>query len=196
MGKDSFFKILKEDYKVFRLVYTGNPILAFFYNPSFKIVLIFRLSQLFKRYFLTQFLAYFLTMLNDFLHGVWLPSTVKIGKGLFLGHPRGLIVNSKTVIGDYCSIIQRVTIGGPNVVIGNNVEITSNVSIIGDRNKEETLKIGDNSVIAAGAVVLKSVSNNTVVGGIPAKVLKVINDDENWISKRKFEKINRKNKKA
>jgi serine O-acetyltransferase len=127
---------------------------------------------------------------------VWLPSTVKIGKGLFLGHPRGLIVNSKTVIGDYCSIIQRVTIGGPNVVIGNNVEITSNVSIIGDRNKEEILKIGDNSVIAAGAVVLKSVSNNTVVGGIPAKVLKVINEDENWISKRKFEKINSKNKKA
>ena len=72
--------------------------------------------------------------------------------------------------------------------VGNNVEITSNVSIIGDRNKEETLRIGDNSVIAAGAVVLKSVSNNTVVGGIPAKVLKVINDDENWITKRTFEK--------
>jgi serine acetyltransferase len=190
MAKENFFKILKEDYKVFRLVYRGNPVLAFFYNPSFKIVLIFRLSQLCNRFILTKIFAYLLTMLNDFLHGVWLPSSVKIGKGFFLGHPRGLIVNSKTVIGDYCSIIQRVTIGGPKVIIGNYVEITSSVSIISNRNKDEYVKIGDNCIIAAGAVVLKSMPENSVIGGVPAKVLKEVAENENWVTKRTFENFN------
>jgi len=34
--------------------------------------------------------------------------------------------------------------------------------------------VGENSVVAAGAVVSKDVPDNTIVGGIPAKILKKI----------------------
>ena len=52
------------------------------------------------------------------------------------------------------------------ICIGNNVWIGSSVVIT------KGVTIGDNAVIAAGAVVTKDVPENTVVGGIPAKVIK------------------------
>lgn len=54
------------------------------------------------------------------------------------------------------------------IVIGKNVWIGANVTILQD------VKIGDNAVVAAGAVVTKDVPENTVVGGIPARVIKKI----------------------
>ena len=53
---------------------------------------------------------------------------------------------------------------GKRVWIGSNVVVTKGVTI------------GDNSVIAAGAVVTKDVPANVVAGGVPAKVLKQISD--------------------
>ena len=51
---------------------------------------------------------------------------------------------------------------GKNVWFGANVLVLPGVSV------------GDNSVLAGGAVVTKNVASNTIVGGNPAKVLKVI----------------------
>ena len=49
-----------------------------------------------------------------------------------------------------------------NVWIGANADVCAGVSV------------GDNAVIAAGAVVVKDVEKNTVVGGVPAKPIKRI----------------------
>lgn len=54
------------------------------------------------------------------------------------------------------------------VVIGKNVWIGSNATIL------PGVTIGDNSVVAAGAVVTKDVSENTVVAGVRAKFIKKI----------------------
>ncbi|MDE7290185.1 MAG: sugar O-acetyltransferase, partial [Oscillospiraceae bacterium] len=54
------------------------------------------------------------------------------------------------------------------IVIGNNVWIGSHATILGG------VTIGDNAVIAAGAVVTKDVPENTVAGGVPAKIIKKI----------------------
>ncbi|WP_342507830.1 sugar O-acetyltransferase [Sporosarcina sp. FSL K6-2383] len=54
------------------------------------------------------------------------------------------------------------------VVIGKNVWIGSNATIL------PGVTIGDNSVVAAGAVVTKDVPENTVVAGVPAKFMKEI----------------------
>ena len=54
------------------------------------------------------------------------------------------------------------------VKIGNNVWIGSHATILAG------VTIGDNSVVAAGAVVTKDVPANVVVGGVPAKILKAI----------------------
>jgi len=55
-----------------------------------------------------------------------------------------------------------------NVQIGNNVWIGNNVIIL------KGVTIGDNSVIASGAVVTKLVPANCISGGVPAKILKTI----------------------
>lgn len=56
------------------------------------------------------------------------------------------------------------------IVIGNNVHIGTNAIIM------PGVRIGDNCVIACGAVVTKSVESNTVVGGVPAKAIESLNE--------------------
>jgi len=184
-------KFIKEDYRIFRLVHRGNVFLNLIYLPSFKIVLLFRLSQLFDTYKLFKPFAYFCTLLNDFLHGVWIGPGVQVGKGFYLGHPRGLVVNPNTIIGDYCSIIQQVTLGGPCLKIGNNVSINAGAKIISDPIKKKLVEIGDNCIIAAGAIVLVSMKENSIVAGMPAKCVKEITENDNWLNKR--ESINLEN---
>ena len=57
-------------------------------------------------------------------------------------------------------------------IIGDNVKLYTNCTIIGD------ITIGDNSIIGAGAVVTKSIPKNSVAVGNPAKVIKTINESE------------------
>ena len=75
-------------------------------------------------------------------------------------------------IGSNCKIYQQVTIGfnGTEIpVIGNNVTICSGAKVIGG------IKIGNNVIIGANAVVVKDIDNNCVVGGVPAKIICKIN---------------------
>ena len=58
---------------------------------------------------------------------------------------------------------------GKNLHIGKNVWIGSRSVIL------PGVTIGDGAIVAAGAVVTKDVPANTVVGGVPAKVIKEIN---------------------
>lgn len=53
-----------------------------------------------------------------------------------------------------------------DVIIGNGVWLGANAVIV------PGLKIGDGSIVAAGAVVTKDVPTNSIVGGVPAKVIK------------------------
>lgn len=176
-----FVGCLKQDIYVFRLVQPESGIAKYIYLPHFRILLIFRLAQLFYQFKILRPFAYLLTMLNDLLHGVWIGPRVQVGPGLFLGHARGLVVNPDTKIGSYCSIIQRVTIGGPNVTIGDYVEINSGVNIVSNDRGRKCLTIGNHVVIGAGAVVLNDVEDCSVVAGVPARIVKKISPQDNWV---------------
>ena len=65
---------------------------------------------------------------------------------------------------------KRGNMTGKPIVIGKNVWIGANVTVLGG------VTIGDNAIVAAGAVVTKDVPENTIVGGIPTKVIKSIYD--------------------
>jgi acetyltransferase-like isoleucine patch superfamily enzyme len=52
--------------------------------------------------------------------------------------------------------------------IGKKVWLGANVAIL------QGVTIGDNAIVASGAVVTKDVPANTIVGGVPAKIIKTI----------------------
>lgn len=189
MTNPGWWSTVREDVRVFRLVYSGPGMLKYIYQPGFRALLIFRLAQLFYHIRLTRPISYLLVTLNDLLCGVWIGPKVQAGPGLFLGHPRGLVVNPDTKIGSHCSIIQHVTIGGPNITIGDFVEINSGANLISNDRGRGELHIGNNVIIGAGAVVLTDVDDCSVVAGVPAKVVKKITPMDNWVSYRESKSV-------
>jgi serine O-acetyltransferase len=96
-----------------------------------------------------------------------------IGKGLLIDHGMGVVIGETAVVGDNCTIYQGVTLGGTgkdtgkrHPTIGNNVMIGSGAKVLGP------FTIGDNTKIAANAVVLTEMPDNCTAVGIPAKVVK------------------------
>lgn len=89
--------------------------------------------------------------------GVWL------GDGCLIGHN----VVFATLNHDLNPRRRQICIPA-SIVIGKNVWIGSNSTILAG------VRIGDNAVVAAGAVVTKDVQPNTIVGGVPAKFIKSI----------------------
>lgn len=103
-------------------------------------------------------------------HGISFSRNVKLGYGLKIVHAIGIIINVTAVIGNNCTIHQFLTIGSDKnkaAVIGDNVYIGPTVCIV------ENVHIGNNVVIGAGAVVTKDIINNTIVAGVPAKPIKI-----------------------
>lgn len=102
------------------------------------------------------------------LLGIEIPEDTQIGTGFQVWHGSGLIINHQSIIGNNVLLRHCTTIGnkgkGTGVpIIGNNVEIGANSVIIGE------ISIGDNVIIGAGSVVTKSIPENCVAYGNPAK---------------------------
>lgn len=107
------------------------------------------------------------------LISVDIPISVSIGKGFYIAHMFGTVINENTVIGDNVFLRHCTTIGNNGKdnlcpIIGNNVNIGSNCCIIGN------IKIGDNVIIGAGTVVVTDIPSNSVVVGNPGRVIKNI----------------------
>lgn len=100
-----------------------------------------------------------------------IPSTTRIGPGLYIGHPYNITLNPKTVIGRNCNIHKGLTIGGENrgtrkgvPIIGNEVWIGINVTIVGK------VIIGDDVLIAPNSYVNCNVPSHSIVFGNPCVI--------------------------
>lgn len=118
------------------------------------------------------FLPWFIWRLQYVLFNCSVPASVKIGKGSFFGYGGiGVVIHSRAVIGKNCGIGQNTTIGGKSgwyevPIIGDNVDISAGAQILGP------IRIGNNVIIGANAVVVKDVPDNCIVAGVPAKIIK------------------------
>lgn len=119
------------------------------------------------------FLARLLSQLSRFFTGIEIHPGAKIGKGLFIDHGAGVVIGETCEIGDNVLIYQGVTLGGTgketgkrHPTIGNNVMVGAGVKVLGP------FKVGDNSRIGAGSVVLHEVPPDSTVVGIPARVVR------------------------
>jgi len=88
---------------------------------------------------------------------------ITIGDGTLIGHNAVL-----TTLNHGFNPEDRSTTYPSPIVIGQKVWLCANVTIV------PGVTIGDNAIIAAGSVVTKDVPANTVVGGVPAKIIKKI----------------------
>lgn len=105
--------------------------------------------------------------------GIEIHPGAKIGHGLFIDHGMGVVIGETTEIGNHCTLYQGVTLGGTgketgkrHPTLGNNVMVGAGAKVLGP------FRIGDNSKIAAGAVVLEEVPANSTAVGIPAQVVR------------------------
>ena len=99
--------------------------------------------------------------------------TEDIGGGLYIQHGFSTIVCAQK-IGENCRIYQQVTIGykeGSSPVLEDNVSVTCGAKVLGG------ITMHSNSLAAAGAVVVKDVPENAIVGGVPAKVIGYKDED-------------------
>lgn len=101
------------------------------------------------------------------------------GKGLSITHVSYVHVDDIVHMGDNCSILPMVLFGKSGrkvndnrINVGNNVLFCTGCTILGPVN------IGSNVVVAAGAVVTSDIPDNCIVGGVPAKILKMKNNNK------------------
>lgn len=99
----------------------------------------------------------------------------KIGEGTMID--MGAILGGRASVGKYCHIGAGTVLAGviepPSadpVIIEDNVVIGANAVVL------EGVRVGKNSVVAAGAVVTENVPSGVVVAGMPAKIIKIIDD--------------------
>lgn len=109
---------------------------------------------------------------SRFLTGIDIHPGAKLGPGLFIDHGMGLVIGETAELGSNVTLYQGVTLGGTgkekgkrHPTIGNNVVVSSGAKVLG------SFKVGDNSKIGSGSVVLKEVPPNSVVVGVPGRVV-------------------------
>jgi serine O-acetyltransferase len=108
-----------------------------------------------------------------FATGIEIHPGAIIGKRCFIDHGMAVVIGETTEIGDDVTIYQGVTLGGTgkdtgkrHPTIGNRVIVSSGAKILGP------FRVGDDSKIGAGSVVLEEVPPNCTVVGIPGKIVR------------------------
>lgn len=165
---------IKHDYEtVFRMDPAAKSKLEVILSYSgFHAIIFYRLNHnLWKAGI--PFLPRFLSQIARIITGIEIHPAAKIGKGFFIDHGMGVVIGETAEIGENCLLYQGVTLGGTgeekgkrHPTLGNNVVAGAGSKILG------AITIGDNVKIGANSVVLQAVPKNSIVVGVPGRVIK------------------------
>ena len=110
---------------------------------------------------------------------IFINKNVSLNEGVFMNGYGGIVIGENTRIGHGCSFLSEDHIYkdkkkpiymqgkiGKKIIIGKNCLIGSKVTFL------KGVNIGDNCIIGSGAVVTKNFLKNTIIAGVPAKILK------------------------
>ncbi len=144
---------------------------AFMYFKGFLSLQIYRVShRLWQQG--RQTMAHFLQSRVSELFQIDINPAARIGKGVFLDHGTGIVIGETAVVGDDCSILQGVTLGGTGAErgdrhpkVGKGVLLGAGANVLGN------ITIGDYAKVASGSVVLKPVPAHCTAAGVPAKLI-------------------------
>ncbi|HEY9676525.1 MAG TPA: serine O-acetyltransferase [Drouetiella sp.] len=146
--------------------------------PGFHAVTIHQFSHmLWEHEFYT--LARFISQVSRVVTGIEIHPGATLGRRVFIDHGMGVVIGETTIIGDDCTIYQGVTLGAGSAArmgsatrgtkrhptLGTGVVVGSGAEIQGD------IMVGDNTRIASGSILLKDVPHNSVVVGVPGRVV-------------------------
>jgi len=123
--------------------------------------------------------ARFVSQLSRFCTGIEIHPGATIGRRVFIDHGMGVVIGETAIIGDDVVIYQGVTLGAGSSArqgsesrgrkrhptLGNGVIVGSGAEIQGD------IHIGNNVQVASSSVVLKDVPDNSVVVGVPGRII-------------------------
>lgn len=120
-----------------------------------------------------KFLARYVSQRAVRKTGIEIHPAATIGRRFFIDHGTGVVIGETAEIGDDVTIYQGVTLGGTgkdtgkrHPTIGNGVMIGAGAKVLGP------FRVGDNTNIAAGAVVLEEIPPDSTAVGVPARVVK------------------------
>ena len=146
---------------------------AIWFHPGLHAVTLYRLSlELWGKGKVKR--SRFLNYVAHVLTGADIHPGAQIGEDFFIDHATGVVIGETSIIGDHVSIFQGVTLGGVSSdrgkrhpTIEDHVVIGADATILGN------IRIGRNTRVGAGSVVLKDVPPESTVVGIPGKVIKM-----------------------
>ncbi|MTD99669.1 serine O-acetyltransferase [Paracoccus sp. YIM 132242] len=117
-------------------------------------------------------MAYFVQMRCSECFGVDIHPAAVIGTGVMIDHAHSIVIGETATVGNNVSMLHSVTLGGTgkedgdrHPKIGDGVMIGAGAKVLGN------IRIGHNSRIAAGSVVLHEVPSCKTVAGVPARVI-------------------------
>ncbi|MBE6789880.1 MAG: serine O-acetyltransferase [Clostridia bacterium] len=170
----NYFRLLEEDIKCVkdRDPAASSMLEILLLYPGLKAVRSHRKAHWFYKHNM-PFVARFISQRSAKKTNIEIHPGATIGRRFFIDHGTGVVIGETAEIGDDVTIYQGVTLGGTGKDIGKRHPTVGNGVMIGAGSKVlGPFRIGNNSNIAAGSVVLHEIPDNCTAVGAPARVVK------------------------
>lgn len=170
----NYFRLLQEDIKCVkdRDPAATSMLEILLLYPGLKAVRSHRKAHWFYKHNM-PFIARFISQRSTKKTNIEIHPGATIGRRFFIDHGTGVVIGETAEIGDDVTIYQGVTLGGTGKDIGKRHPTVGNGVMIGAGSKVlGPFRVGDNSNIAAGSVVLHEIPDNCTAVGAPARIVK------------------------